>query len=463
MSKATTIALTTTMVWALALACLPILAVQLDSRAAIERAVHHIDNDRYSLARSYLEVPLIDQRITITERSRAYYLQGYSFEQQFLFRSAAQEYTKALAFNPANPATLTALGYLNYKGLGVAKSHAEAARLLSAAAQLDYAPAMTGLGTLLLEGHGVEQNITAAREWLRRATEANHGPAYVVLGKSYRRDYVDPPNPVQAQGYFEKAMVLNQPEALLALGHMHLNGEFGETDATTAAQFFERASQRGVAQAQASLAYLYLQGQGVEKNHQRATELYEQAAQQGSAAAHYGLAYLNELHADLSSDAAARAATQSHYEYAARVGYAPAQLALSRAASDTGDLKRALHWLRQAAKQGTRRAYNRLAWLLATSPDDRLRNGTEAVEYALKAVEQQRTSATLDTLAAAYAEASQFDDAIATQTSAIEHLQAETLPEGAKSDIRVDYEHRLRGYQESLPWRDTPAPIPTQQ
>ena len=456
MSKAASTVLTTTIACALALACLPTRAVQLDSRAAIERAVHHIDNDRFSLARSYLEVPLIDQRITTTERSRAYYLQGYSFEQQFLYRSAAQEYTKALAFNPANPATLTALGYLNYKGLGVEKSHAEASRLLSAAAQLGHAPAMTGLGTLLLEGHGVEQNITAARDWLRRATEANHGPAYVVLGKSYRSAYVNPPDPIQAQRYFEKAMVLNQPEALLALGHMHLNGEFGEADATTAAQFFDRASKRGVAQAQASLAYLYLQGQGVEKNHQRATQLYEQAAQQGSAAAHYGLAYLNELHADLSSDSVAQAATQSHYEYAARAGYAPAQLALSRAASDVGDSERALHWLRQAARQGTRRAYNRLAWLLATSPVDTLRDGTEAVEYALKAVEQQQTSATLDTLAAAYAEAHQFKDAIDAQTSAIEHLQAETLPGGTESDIRKDYERRLRGYQEGLPWRDTP-------
>ena len=61
-------------------------------------------------------------------------------------------------------------------------------------------------------------------------------------------------------------------------------------------------------------------------------------------------------------------------------------------------------------------ALNNLAWLLATSPDDSLRNGTEAVQLAEKAsrLTQYKEIVPLGTLAAAYAEAGRFGEAVAT-------------------------------------------------
>jgi hypothetical protein len=61
-------------------------------------------------------------------------------------------------------------------------------------------------------------------------------------------------------------------------------------------------------------------------------------------------------------------------------------------------------------------ALNNLAFLLATAPEPALRNGAEAVTYAEKACLQtgQTNLATLATLAAAYAEAGRFDDAVTT-------------------------------------------------
>jgi hypothetical protein len=60
-------------------------------------------------------------------------------------------------------------------------------------------------------------------------------------------------------------------------------------------------------------------------------------------------------------------------------------------------------------------ALNNLAFLLATAPDPLLRNGAEAVTYAEKAcaLTGNTNLATLATLAAAYAEAGRFDDAVA--------------------------------------------------
>ena len=61
-------------------------------------------------------------------------------------------------------------------------------------------------------------------------------------------------------------------------------------------------------------------------------------------------------------------------------------------------------------------ALGRAAWVLATSPDATIRNGGEALGFAVRAVEISggKDARMLDTLAAAYAEKGQFGNAVAT-------------------------------------------------
>jgi tetratricopeptide (TPR) repeat protein len=63
---------------------------------------------------------------------------------------------------------------------------------------------------------------------------------------------------------------------------------------------------------------------------------------------------------------------------------------------------------------------NNLAWTLATSKETNIRNGKRAVQIAEYACELTHYSVTfvVGTLAAAYAEAGRFDDAIATAQKA---------------------------------------------
>jgi Flp pilus assembly protein TadD len=61
-------------------------------------------------------------------------------------------------------------------------------------------------------------------------------------------------------------------------------------------------------------------------------------------------------------------------------------------------------------------ALTSLAWVLAVDPSDRVRNGPEAVTLAERACQltEFRNPSFLGTLAAAYAEAGRFEDAIHT-------------------------------------------------
>ncbi len=70
-------------------------------------------------------------------------------------------------------------------------------------------------------------------------------------------------------------------------------------------------------------------------------------------------------------------------------------------------------------------ALNNLAWMLATSSDPAIRNGSRAVDLAKHACEitQYQQAVLIGTLAAAYAEAGRFDDATAAAGMAITNAQ----------------------------------------
>ena len=67
-------------------------------------------------------------------------------------------------------------------------------------------------------------------------------------------------------------------------------------------------------------------------------------------------------------------------------------------------------------------AYNNKAWILATTEDKHLRNSAEAILLAQKAVELDPSVASLDTLAAAYAAAGNYEAAVETQKKVIQKL-----------------------------------------
>lgn len=93
---------------------------------------------------------------------------------------------------------------------------------------------------------------------------------------------------------------------------------------------------------------------------------------------------------------------------------------------------------------------NNLAWIMATSPDDALRDGAQAVEHAERVSQILESShpTILMTLAAAYAEAGRFDEAAQTAGRSIQLAEAASN-HALANDVRI----HLQAYRSGKPIR----------
>jgi tetratricopeptide (TPR) repeat protein len=146
-----------------------------------------------------------------------------------------------------------------------------------------------------------------------------------------------------------------------------------------------------------------------------------------------------------------------HYDAAALLAPNDAHIALGRAdlLTDMGRYASAAEGYQQtiAIDPTHAAAYRSLAWVQATCSDETCRNAEHALANAEMALQVagQEDDVTLDTLAAAQANAGDFAAAQATQSRAIELANAEDRPL---------YQERLALYQQNQPFRiEPPQPI----
>jgi tetratricopeptide (TPR) repeat protein len=99
-------------------------------------------------------------------------------------------------------------------------------------------------------------------------------------------------------------------------------------------------------------------------------------------------------------------------------------------------------------------AFNNLAWIYASDPQSDIRNGKEAVALATRACELTGYKQPLfvGTLAAAYAEAGQLDEAVRTAEQAASLARAAGL-----SDLAATNERLKNLYAEKKTFRESPA------
>jgi tetratricopeptide (TPR) repeat protein len=99
-------------------------------------------------------------------------------------------------------------------------------------------------------------------------------------------------------------------------------------------------------------------------------------------------------------------------------------------------------------------ALSGLAWILATAPDASLRNGDEAVTFGRRAlaIAGPDDLATLDALAAAYAEAGRFDEAVQATDRAVGRARLLGMIE-----VATRFMERGEQYRQHRPFRAVPA------
>jgi tetratricopeptide (TPR) repeat protein len=131
--------------------------------------------------------------------------------------------------------------------------------------------------------------------------------------------------------------------------------------------------------------------------------------------------------------------------------YVPAYNDRGTAKQDKGDLDGAIADYTRAIELHPKYvpAYNNMAWLLATAADAAVRDGRKAVEYARLAcqITDFKAENHLDTLAAAYAEAGDYEQAASWQQKAI------TASED--NAFRTKAQERLTLYRNGKPYHET--------
>ena len=149
----------------------------------------------------------------------------------------------------------------------------------------------------------------------------------------------------------------------------------------------------------------------------------------------------------------------THFTAAAKLDPGNAGILCSRGdlLADMGHYAEALADYAEAIeiKPSFAHAYRNGAWLLATCPDENFRDPENAVLGARQALEFEYGDkhVALDTLAAALANAGDYDEAIKT---------LETAVETAPSALRNDYVTRIKMYESRTPYRTQPVAVVSQ-
>jgi len=100
------------------------------------------------------------------------------------------------------------------------------------------------------------------------------------------------------------------------------------------------------------------------------------------------------------------------------------------------------------AEPSAKGTLNNLAWVLATSPDDDVRDGKRAIPIAVRACEATgyKTPHVLSTLAAAHAEAGDFEKAKEWSQKAVDLAE--------DGEMKKQLEGELESYKQKKPWRE---------
>jgi len=352
---------------------------------------------------------------------------------------AIARYQKALQIKPDNADAHDNLGSALLQQGRVDEAIAQYQKALQI--RPDYVLASYNLGIALLQKGKVDEAIAHFQEALQ--IKPDYVEAHINLGSALRqKGRVD-----EAVVHFQKALQIN-PDSVEA--HDNLGSALlqqGKVD--EALVHFQKALEinPGYAEACNNLGVVLRQKGKVDE----ALVHFQKALQINPG---YAEAHINLGNALLQQGRVDEAVV--HYQKALQIkpDSVEAHINLGNALLKSGRTDEAITHYQRALqiKPDFLEVLNNLAWLLATCPDARVRDGALAVKYAERACELTHYDVIpmVGTLAATYAEAGRFDDAISMAQKA-----CAMASKSGEQDLLEKNQQLLALYRTHLPYHET--------
>ncbi len=362
---------------------------------------------------------------------------GWALFQQGRREEGIATMHEAIRNDPTLASAHNNLGWALYKE----GRHAEAAKELQRAIQCrpDFALARNNLGLALAALGDMDQAISQYREAIR--LQPGFAEAHYNLGSACRQ--LDRPD--QAIAAYRRVIQLkpNHTEARNDLGWLlHKQGKREEAEAVLRSAVKTSPDAVGTMN---NLAAVQMEEGKFDEAVRTLTRLLERHPGNVEACNSLGIAF-----AKLGKKPQAIRWWREALRF--RPDYRPARDNLLALLLQDERFAEAIALLREAMRHSPEDpgVLSNLAWLLATCPNEDLRDGAEAVRLAKQANELSggRSARVLDTLAAALAESQQYDQAI----TFAEKAQA-LAASGGNRRLANDIGDRLRHYRNSRPYR----------
>ena len=181
--------------------------------------------------------------LVLTAHARADLDAGISAYKRGDYATALAEFTQA-----AEQGSVVAqinLAAMYYKGHGVPRDDAEAAKWYRKAADQGDAVAQNNIGLMYDDGRGVPQDYAEAVKWYRRAAEQGQTGAQFNLGVMYRNGLGVGQDPAEAALWFQRAAEAGLAEAQYTMGRMRHLGVVLVRDDRRALNWYRRAAAQG--------------------------------------------------------------------------------------------------------------------------------------------------------------------------------------------------------------------------
>ena len=361
---------------------------------------------------------------------------GNTLLQKGSVNEAMVHYQKALQIKPDYAEAHYNLGnaLLKMGNVGEAIAHFQKALQIKP----DYAEAHNNLGNALLQKGNVAEAIIHYQKALQ--IKPDNAEARNNLGNALLQEG----NVAEAIAHFQKALQI-KPD--FAEAHYNLgNALLQKGNVAEAIIHYQKALQikPDYAEAHINLGNALLQKGNVAEaivHYQKALQINPDFAE---ARNNLGNALLQKGNV---------AEAIAHFQRALQIkpGYAGTHYNLGNALLKMGNVDEAISHYQKALqiKPDYAEAQNTLAWVLATCPQASLRNGNKAVKLAQRAnqLTGDGNPVVLGTLAAAYAEAGRFPEAVATAQRALQVAETQSNPALADA-IRS----QMKLYQAGLPF-----------